>query len=323
MTDESSPQESASVKVTSHVRAPPVQSRLIACLALALGIAATELFGSRISGSLALLSDAGHIGTDAIALGLALLAMRMSSRAHTPALSYGYHRVEVLTAFLNALLLVAIAGYILFEAYRRILAPTEVEGPIMLAVSVAGFGGNVVMILLLRPFSQGDLNVRGAWLHVWTDALGSGAVIASGIAVTLLRTIVVDVVAAAFVALLILIGAAGLVRDSVHIFLEGAPRTFAPKEVAASILEEAGVRDVHDLHVWTVTSGLHALSGHVIVDGSLTVEQAAEIVEKIRGKLRREFGITHATLQVDSSAGVIIQPTDVRPGRRLGGLRHS
>lgn len=295
-----------------HGRPASLQRRLAAAVVIALGAAAVELFGSYLSGSLALLSDAGHVATDALALGLTLWAMRISARPHTPGLSFGYHRLEILAAFLNSLLLFGVAGSILYEAYRRALDPPEVLGPVVLAIAVIGLAGNVTMILLLRPWAKDNLNVQAAWLHVWSDTLGSVGVIIGGVVITVSGMSIVDVVAAVFVAALILYGALRLVRDSIHIFLEGSPRAFAAKDVATAIREENRVREVHDLHVWTVTSGLYALSGHIVVDGSLTVDEASKLVASIRNRLSRRFGIAHATLQVDSVESGLIPEREIR-----------
>ncbi len=304
------------VEPAPHGRPATLQRRLGACIGIAVGAAAVEVLGSVASGSLALLSDAGHVGTDALALGLTLWAMRLAARAHTPRLSYGYHRLEVLAAFLNALLLFGIAAFILFEAYQRSLDPPAVLGPVMLAVAVVGLAANGVMIALLRSWARDNLNVQAAWLHVWSDTLGSVGVIAGGLVLTFTGVRAVDVVAAVFVALLIVVGGARLVRDSVLVFLEASPRAFTPKEVAAAVLRTEGVRDVHDLHVWTVTSGLYALSAHVVVDGSHTVDEASAMVEGIREMLSRRFGIAHATLQVDSGTQDMISPRDERTAGR-------
>lgn len=296
----------------SHGRPTKLQRRLAISIAIALGVALVEILGSLASRSLALLSDAGHVGTDALALIVTLWAMRVSARPHTPRLSYGYHRMEILAAFLNALLLFGVAGYILLEAYRRILEPSAVLAPVMLATAVAGLCGNALVILLLRPWAGESLNVKAAWTHVWSDTLGSLAVIVGGVALVLTGLAILDTAAAVFVAALILVGAARLVRDSVHIFLEGAPEAFRAGDVAATILEQPGVRDVHDLHVWTLTTGMYALSGHLVVDGALTVDEASRLVTSIRETLSRRFGIAHATLQVDSGMTVPLRPEDVR-----------
>lgn len=294
-----------------HGRPAALRRRLGAAVVIALGAAALEVFGSVVSGSLALLSDAGHVGTDALALGLTLWAMQIAGRPHTPRLSFGYHRLEILAAFLNSLLLFGVAGYILYESYRRALDPPEVLGPVMLIVALVGLAANGAMILLLRRFAKDNLNVQAAWLHVWSDTLGSIGVIVSGTILSLTGMAIVDVFAAIFVASLILYGAIRLVRDSVHVFLEGFPRAFSPDEVASAIREEKGVREVHDLHVWTVTSGLYVLSGHIVVDGALTVDDASDLVTSIRDRLSRRFGIAHATLQVDSVESRMITEREI------------
>jgi len=295
----------------SHVPRLSLERRLAAALGIAAGAALVEAFGSWWSGSLALLSDAGHVGTDAVAIGLSLVAFRIAKRPHTPQMSFGYHRIEVLAAFANAVLLAGIASSLTLAAFNRLTHPQEIqEGP-MFFIGAAGLAANLIMVALLRPSARRNINVRGAFLHAYADTLGSVGVVAGAILISLTHIDFVDTAIALFIIILIGASTTRLLRDSVRIILEGFPADLQPQAVADAILAVPGVRGVHDLHVWTVTSDLYALTGHLSVAGDATVQQAARIVDAIQERLRERFGIAHSTLQVDSLQDEIIRPADV------------
>lgn len=291
-----------------------LRRRLGAALVIAAGAALLEIVGSRISGSLALLSDAGHVGTDAAALALSLWAVRASERPHTPAMSFGYHRTEVLAALANGLLLLGIAVYLSAEAYGRYFSPFSppaVEGGVMFVIGLAGLAANVTMLVLLRSPARGNINIRGAFLHVYGDTLGSAGVVTAAVLIQTTGLVVLDLVVAAFIVGLILVSAGRLLREGIRIVLEASPAGLRPEQVAQMIVSVPGVRGVHDLHIWTVTSGLHWLTGHILVAGDMTVKDAGELVDRIQARLRNEFGIAHATLQADSAQEEMISPMDV------------
>ena len=295
----------------AHAPRLNLERRLTAALGIAGAAALVEILGSWWSGSLALLSDAGHVGTDAVALGLSLAALRIAKRPHTPQMSFGYHRIEVLAAFVNAVLLAGIASFLALAVYGRLSQPQEVhEGP-MFFVGLAGLAANVTMVSLLRPSARRNINIRGAFLHAYGDTLGSVGVVSGAILIGLTRIDLLDTLIALFIVVLIGMSTARLLRDSVRIILEGFPASLQPREIAEAILAVPGVRGVHDLHVWTVTSGLYALTGHLSVAGEATVQQAARIVDAVQEGLRERFGIAHSTLQVDSLQDEIIRPADV------------
>jgi len=285
--------------------------RLGAALGVAVFAALLELAGSWLSGSLALLSDAGHVGTDAVALILSLWAVRVSERPHTPRMSFGYHRMEVLAALANGVLLLGIATYLLVQAYGRYMAPPALEVGIMFFVGLAGLGANVIMLVLLRSWARRNINVRGAFLHTYGDALGSVGVVTAAVVIQVTGFAILDVVVALFIVALILHAAGRLLRDGVRILLEASPAGLRPEAVAQTIASFPGVRGVHDLHVWTVTSGLRWLTGHIRVSGDMTVQASGELVDRIQARLREEFGIAHATLQVDSIQEELIPPSEV------------
>jgi len=282
---------------------------------IAIGIAAAatllEVVGSWFSGSLALLSDAGHVGTDAFALGLSLWALHISERPHTPEMSFGYHRTEVLAALANAALLLTIAGALAAEAYGRYEAAPPVSGGLMLLVGLAGLAANLVMLALLRTSARGNINVRGAFLHVYGDTLGSIAVVAGAVLIQVTREPLFDVIAALLVVILIAASGARLLGDSVRIILEASPAELVPQDVAEAIASIPGVRGVHDLHIWTVTSGFLVLAGHILMSGESTVQDASAVVDRIQAMLRERFSIAHSTLQVDSLQDEIIASSDV------------
>jgi len=278
-----------------HSRRLSLERRLAAAIVLAGGAAALEIVGSWLSGSLALLSDAGHVGTDALALGLSLAALRASVRPHTPKHSFGFHRLEVLAALLNG----------------RLPSPPLVEGGTMFVVGLSGLAANATMIVLLRDWAKTNINARGAFLHAYGDTLGSAGVVVGAAVIHLTGTAVLDVFITLFIVGLIVFSAVRLVRDGVHILLEASPAGIRPRDVADAILTVPGVKGVHDLHIWTVTSGLYALTGHLSVTGETTVDRASAIVALVEDRLLERFGIAHTTLQVDSLQEEMISPADI------------
>lgn len=287
-------------------------------LALAIGIAAAasvvEVLGAWLSGSLALLSDASHVGTDALALSLSLWALRVSTRPHTAGLSYGWHRMEVLAALANGVLLVAIAVYLGLQAYGRYLNPPPIQGGIMFLVGLAGLVANLVMLYLLRDWARVNINARGAFLHAYGDTLGSGGVVLAAGLIQLTGILRLDIAIASFIVFMILFSAARLLWDGLRIVLEATPPQVRSEEVARAIAAVPGVQGVHDLHVWTVTSGLYALTGHILAPADASVHEAAHLVEQVQAMLRERFGISHATLQVDALQHEIIPPGEVEKG---------
>lgn len=291
-----------------------LQRRLGLAIGIAAAASAVEVLGSWLSGSLALLSDASHVGTDALALALSLWALRVSTRPHTAGLSYGWHRMEVLAALANGVLLVGIALYLGLQAYGRYLNPPPIQGGIMFTVGLAGLVANLVMLVLLRDWARININARGAFLHAYGDTLGSGGVVLAAVLIQLTGILRFDVAIAAFIVFMILFSAARLLRDGLRIVLEATPSQLKAEEIAKAIAAVPGVRGVHDLHVWTVTSGLYALTGHILAPADASVHDAAHLVERVQEMLRARFGITHATLQVDSLQHEIIPAGEVEKG---------
>jgi len=273
---------------------------LAVALAITAGIMAVEIAGGLITNSLALLSDAGHMFSDAGALALSLLAMRLAERPSTPKRSYGYRRFEILAALANGAALFVMAGFILREAAERFREPAEVSGGLMSVVAFIGLAANLASAwyLMRKGDVRSNLNVRSAWLHILGDALGSVGAIAAGVVISLTSWYWADPLISVAVTLLILRSAWGVTRSAVHILMEGTPETIDAGKVREELLAIDGVLDLHDLHIWTITSGMHALSCHLRVRD----EQNEQFVlqEAIR-RIEEGFRIRHATIQIEKS----------------------
>src|SRR5262245_24888646 len=238
--------------------------RLLAVFSITLATLAVQVIGSLLSGSLSLLADAGHLGTDVAALGLALLAAWFARRPASASKTFGYRRVEILAAAVNAVLLLGVAGFVLVEASRRLADPPEVQGAVMLAVALGGLAANAVCLWLLHPAQARSLNLRGAYLEVLGHLLGS-APVAAALVILVTGVRAADPVASGLVALAILPRTWHLLREAVDVLLEGAPRDVDLDEVRRHIRQVPGVTGCHDLHAWTITSGMPVLSAHVVV----------------------------------------------------------
>ena len=260
-----------------------------------------EVVGGLLSGSLALLADAGHMLTDTMALALTAVAFHVSAKPADARRSYGYSRFQILAAFVNGLSLIVIVGWILFEAVQRIIAPIHVMGETMLVVAAAGLVINIVAFYLLHGGDQENLNMRGAALHVAGDLLGSVAAIVAAIVILATGWMPIDPILSVVVAMLILRSAWILVRRSAHILLEGAPEGVESSQIHERIVAKIpGVSDVHHIHVWGLTPEHRMLTMHIVlcddaVDGSSAVKQAKAI-------LRDDFSIAHSTIEVETNS---------------------
>ncbi len=271
--------------------------RLLWVLALTSLYMLAEAAGGWLSGSLALWADAGHMLTDVAALALALLAVWFGSRPATPRKTFGYYRLEILAALTNGVALVLIAFFVLYHAWARLHAPQEVETGLMLWVAAGGLCVNLICAWLLHGDHAGDLNVHGAWLHVMGDALGSVGAIIAGLLMRYYGWYDADALISAGIALLIVWSAWHLIRESTNVLLEGTPAHINLASVEQAIRATAGVEDVHDLHVWTITSGREALSAHVI--HARGVSQPV-LLTGLRAKLHELFGVDHLTIQMET-----------------------
>jgi len=270
----------------------------LAALLIIILIFLVELVGGFAANSLALLSDAGHMLTDAMALVLALLATIFAARPATEKRTYGFYRLEILSALFNGALLTLISLYIFYEAYQRFLHPSPVQSGVMLMVATIGLLANVGAAVILVGSSKENLNVRAAFLHVLSDLGSSVGVIIGGVIIKFTSWYYVDPMLGVLIGLLILRGAVMLVSDSANILLEAVPKGIDMEEVAGTIKKVKGVKDIHDLHIWTITSGMNAISAHILIEDS-EAESAPVILKKINELLNSKYNISHATFQTE------------------------
>ncbi len=267
-------------------------------IALSGGILVVEVAGGLLSGSLALLSDAGHVLTDVLALVLSLMAVRFSSLPATPAKTYGYHRIEILTALVNGALLIGISIGILYKAVGRFVDPVPIHSGVMMGVACAGLVANLAGLALLSGAPR-SLNLRCARMHVVSDALFSVGVLLAGLIIALTGWHRLDPLVGGAIAVVIAAGALRLVREAVDVLLEATPAEIDLDDVSRAIATVPGVVEVHDLHVWSITTGLAALSGHVRLDGP-GQDTSDEMLNRIKQTVRDRFGIVHTTIQIES-----------------------
>ena len=256
-----------------------------------------EVIGGVLAQSLALISDAAHMFTDTAALAIALAAIRIGKRPADKLRTFGYYRFEILAAAFNAVLLFFVALYILYEAYRRFNQPPQIESGVMLIVAVIGLVVNLISMQLLRAGADKSLNVKGAYLEVWSDMLGSIGVIVGALLIRYVGWTWVDSAIAVLIALWVLPRTWRLLRESVNVLLEGVPSGVALDQIEAAFKSAPGVAGVHDLHVWSITSGKVSLTAHVVCDGA--VVDPAELTTRLSALLAERFDIHHSTLQVE------------------------
>ncbi len=261
-----------------------------------------EVIGGILTGSLALLADAAHMLTDVVGLGLALFAIWIAQKPATAEKTYGYYRVEILAALANAVILFAISFYILYEAYRRFKQPPEVPSLPMLAVAVVGLGVNLIGLFLLREGAKGSLNVKGAFLEVVSDALGSVGVIIAALIMWTTDWYYADPIFGVLIGLFILPRTWKLLTQAVNVLLEATPAHINLAAVEETVLAVDGVEKVHDLHVWTITSGIEALSTHVVLSESYDPRDGDKVLERVSTVLKEKFGIDHTTIQIEKSS---------------------
>ena len=269
-------------------------------LGLTLGLVAiymvAEVVGGLVTNSLALLADAGHMLSDAGALALSLFAIWLAQKPPTPRRSYGFYRSEILAALANGATLVAISIFIFYEAWQRIGEPPEVQGSLMMGIAAGGLLINVTGLWILNSGRNESLNVRGAWLHVLTDALGSVGAIAAGGLIWAFGWNWADPVASILIGLLVIYSSWSLLRETVSVLMESAPSGIDLDELHRAMKNVSGVRAVHDVHVWTITSGMNSLSAHAIVADD---HPPRAVLSTMRDMLREQFSIEHTTIQIE------------------------
>lgn len=271
--------------------------RLMMVLGLVLAFGLVEVAGGLVTNSLALWADAGHMATDAAGLALALLAIWVAHRPATPERSFGYHRVEIFAAVINAVVLIGVAAWILLEALGRIGSPPEVLGMPMLAIAAVGLVVNLASMRLLHAPAQHSLNLRGAYLEVMGDLLGSVAVLVAGAVILVTGWTPIDTIASVLVALLIVPRTWSLLREAIDVLLQATPRGVDIGEVREHLLGAEGVIDVHDLHAWTLTSGKHVVSAHVVITPDA---DPPSVLDELCRCLSDDFDFEHSTIQLES-----------------------
>jgi cobalt-zinc-cadmium efflux system protein len=282
----------------THSPAAADRGRLLAVFGVTSTIFAVEAIGGFVANSLALLADAGHMLTDVAGIGLALLAIWIGSRAPDPDRTFGYQRLEILAAVVNALLLFGVGAFIVFEAIRRLAEPPAIASGLMIAVALIGLAGNGVSLWLLRRAQASSLNARGAFLEVLSDFAGAGAVIVAGLVIVLTGFTAADALASIFIGVLIFPRTWRLLRDAVDVLLEATPKGLDMALVRSHILEAPGVTECHDLHVWTITSGMNVVSAHVIIAPDA---QPSAVLDHLCECLSGFFDIEHSTFQIETA----------------------
>ena len=285
-----------------HTSSGRHKKRLWAVFALTAGFLVVEVAVALSTGSLSLLADAAHMLVDAGGVLMSLVAVWFAERPATPAKTYGYYRVEILAALINGVVLCLLAIGILVKAYERLWQPPHVPGLPMLVVAALGLGVNLVAMALLHSGAGESLNVRGAYLEVLGDAASSAAVIAAAVTILLTDWTLADPLASGVIALLILPRTWSLLRQAVNVLLEGAPPHLDVREIETALCAAPGIRRVHDLHVWTLTSGREAMSAHVVVEPGAPPDRILDALHVI---LHARFGIDHTTLQLETEPALL------------------
>ena len=271
---------------------------LLIALSITVIMMVVEVIGGILSNSLALLSDAGHMFTDNLALLLSFFAMTFASMPATDRRTFGFYRLEILAALVNGIVLVLVSLYIVYEAYLRIIHPQPVAGTLMLIVAMIGLVANVIGAFVLMKHSHASLNIRGAYLHILGDALSSVGVVIGGGIILYTGWYLIDPLLSIMISLVIVYGAWALVKESVSILLESVPSHINIETISAEIQKIEGVREAYHIHVWTITSGVYAMSGHVLIEDQ-PVSSSKDVLDRIRALLADKFKIEHSTIQLE------------------------
>jgi cobalt-zinc-cadmium efflux system protein len=274
------------------------RGRLAIVFTLTLTVFVVQAVGGMVTGSLALLADAGHNFTDVIGIGLSLGAIALAARPASGTRTYGFLRLEILAAVANAVLLFGVAAYVLIEALRRLVAPQEIASGLMLAIAIVGLAANAIGLYLLRDAQHASLNMRGAYLEVMGDLAGSVAVVVAAAVIALTGWRQADAIASAAIAVLILPRTWRLLKDAVDILLEATPKDIDLAAVRTHILEADGVADVHDLHAWTITSGMNVVSAHVVLTEGA---DPPSVLDELCRCLSGDFDVEHSTFQLETA----------------------
>lgn len=281
---------------SGHSHSTANRKRLLLTLVLAAGYMVAEIIGGLLSNSLALLADAGHMFSDVASLGLSVFAIWIANRPAGSQRTFGYYRAEILAALVNGATLVAVSFFIVYEAWQRFSDPPEVQGGLMMWVAVGGLVVNLFGLAVLHGGKEHSLNVRGAWLHVLSDTLGSVAAIVAGLLIQNFGWYIADPIISAVISLLVVVSAWRLVSESVWVLMQAAPANIDVPELNTALCETPGVLEVHDLHVWTITSGMDSVSCHIVSDGTQPYD---ELLQRVRDVVIERFSIDHVTIQIE------------------------
>ena len=276
--------------------------------AVTAAVAVVETVGGILSDSISLVSDAVHMFTDVMAIGLSLFAITMAARSHTGAMTFGYHRAEVMVALANGVALTVISLWVLYEAFLRVMSPRIIDAPLLLLTASIGLAGNLVVMFLLKHHAGKSINIHSAFIHVVYDTISSVAVITTGFIALNTGITIVDPLVAFLIAGLVARSAYSIVRSSTLILLEGAPSELDIREILATLKELDGVVDVHDLHVWTISTGMDALSGHVVVRDQM-LSESNKLLSEINTVLAERYNITHTTIQMEHEREISFRRT--------------
>lgn len=277
--------------------------RLQAVLLVTVGVLLVELVGAWVAGSLALLADAGHMATDAAGVVLALSAAYVAARPPSPRRTFGLHRAEILAALVNAVVLLGLCTFLAYAGVRRLVDPAEVEAGAMVGFALAGLVANAVSLAILQRSDSGSLNMRGARLEVASDLVGSALAVLAGVVIALTGYHRADAIASLLIAVLVLPRSFALLRESVSVLMESTPRGLDLGDVERHLVGVDGVVGVHDLHAWTITSGLPSLSAHVTVsDAALAARGVGVLLDELSTCVADHFGVRHATFQVEPAS---------------------
>ena len=276
--------------------------------AVTAAIAVVETVGGILSDSISLVSDAVHMFTDVMAIGLSLFAITMAARSHSGAMTFGYHRAEVMVALANGVVLAVISLWVLYEAFLRVMSPRIIDAPLLLLTASIGLAGNLVVMFLLKHHAGKSINIHSAFIHVVYNTISSVAVITTGFIALNTGITIVDPLVAFLIAGLVARSAYSIVRSSTLILLESAPSELDIREILATLKELDGVVDVHDLHVWTISTGMDALSGHVVVRDQM-LSESNKLLSEINTVLAERYNITHTTIQMEHEREISFRRT--------------
>jgi len=281
-----------------------IQRKLKIIFVVSISTFVFQITGGILSNSLALIADSFHLLIDFSAIGITLFAFRIANKPHSPKLTFGFHRAEIIAAFINGITLIIMAAIILFEAYQRFLHPSEIETEILLIFASIGLAANIVMMVLLKPQSKSNLNIKGAYLHVLGDLISSIGVIVGAIIIYFTAFPIIDTIVSVGIAIVIIRSGLSLCKKCLHIFMEGTPSEIKSKDISKELENFEEITEIHDLHVWTLTSNLYAMTVHVKVKPEF-LQKTNELLKKINQTMKQQFGITHCTIQIESDQDLI------------------